>query len=125
MKLLTNPVEVKGTFCVQEMTCISMKLGEPDESGRAKPVPIDGSEFKICAESIVEAVSQEPDLSFINPKDFKLSKWNTFVVDENGMTTVKGIFAGGDCVNGPSTIVEAMASARKSADGIHRYIMAK
>jgi glutamate synthase (NADPH/NADH) small chain len=125
MKLLTNPVEVKGTFCVQEMTCISMKLGEPDESGRAKPVPIDGSEFKICAESIVEAVSQEPDLSFINPKDFKLSKWNTFVVDENGMTTVKGIFAGGDCVNGPSTIVEAMASARKAADGIHRYIMAK
>ena len=125
MKLLTNAVEMKGTVCVDEMTCISMKLGEPDESGRAKPIPIEGSEFKICAASVIEAVSQEPDTSLIDPKDFKLSKWNTFVVDENGMTSMKGIFAGGDCVNGPSTIVEAMASARKAADGIHRYLMQK
>jgi glutamate synthase (NADPH/NADH) small chain len=120
---LTNPKKIHGDSCVAGMDCIKMKLGEPDESGRAKPIPVEGSDFKIDADTVIEAISQEPDLEGIDGGRFKVSKWNTYVVDENGMTSLKGVFAGGDCVNGASTIVEALATARKAAIGIHKVLM--
>ena len=120
---LTNPKKIEGESCVDGMCCIKMKLGEPDESGRAKPIPVENSDFNIDADTIIEAISQEPDLEGLDGGKFKVSKWNTYVVDNGGMTSLKGVYAGGDCVNGASTAVEALASARKAAIGIHKALM--
>jgi len=120
---LTNPKKIQGDTCVKGMDCIKMKLGAPDESGRAKPIPVEGSDFNIDADTIIEAISQEPDLEGVDGGKFKVSKWNTYVVDGNGMTSMKGVFAGGDCVNGASTIVEALKSMRAAAIGVHKYLM--
>lgn len=120
---LTNPKKIHGDSCVAGMDCIKMKLGEPDESGRAKPIPVEGSDFKIDADTIIEAISQEPDLEGLDGGKFEISKWNTYEVDENGMTSLKGVYAGGDCVNGAATVVEAIATAREAAIGIHKALM--
>ena len=122
---LTNPKKIQGESCVKGMDCIKMKLGEPDASGRAKPIPVEGSDFNIDADTIIEAISQEPDLEGLDGGKFKISKWNSYVVDENGMTSMKGVFAGGDCVNGASTIVEALKSMRAAAIGVHKFLMGK
>ncbi len=120
---LTNPSEIKGDEQVTSMECIQMELGEPDASGRARPIPVEGSEFTIDVDMIIEAISQQPDLTGLNGDKFAITRWNTFDVNEDGMTSLGGVFAGGDCVNGPSTIVQAMASARKASIGIHKYLM--
>jgi NADPH-dependent glutamate synthase beta subunit-like oxidoreductase len=122
---LTNPKKIHGMTQVEGMECGKMALGPPDESGRAKPLPVQDSDFKIDADTIIEAISQEPDLEGLNGGKFKTGKGNTFVVDENGMTAIKGIFAGGDCVIGPSTIVEALRSIKTTSIGIHKFLMGK
>jgi len=119
---LTNPGKIEGDEDVAAMECIKMRLGEPDSSGRARPIPIEGSEFKIEVDMVIEAISQEPDLTGLNGDKFKITRWNTYDVDGNGMTSAEGVFAGGDCVNGPSTIVQAIESVRKASIGVHKYL---
>jgi glutamate synthase (NADPH/NADH) small chain len=119
---LTNPAKIMGEDKVVAMECIKMKLGEPDSSGRARPIPIEGSEFKIEVDMVIEAISQQPDLTGLDGDKFKLTRWNTYDVDDGGMTSAEGFFAGGDCVNGPSTIVQALASARKASVGVHKFL---
>jgi NADPH-dependent glutamate synthase beta subunit-like oxidoreductase len=111
---------------VQGLEFLKTKLGKTDESGRKKPVPIKGSEFVVRASSIIAAVGQQPDLSW-NQEDlpFQLSPRNTFVVDGDGATNIKGIFAAGDAVNGPTTIVEAMASGRRAAKAAGAFLSRK
>ncbi len=122
---LASPVKILGEKGkVVAMECIQNKLGPPDASGRRRPVPIKGPEFKIEADTIIPAISQQPDTSWL-PADHKLeiSKWNSFVVDEETLTTnIKGIFAGGDCVTGPKTVIEAIAVGHKAAKSIDRYL---
>jgi NADPH-dependent glutamate synthase beta subunit-like oxidoreductase len=122
---LTNPKKIHGITRVEGMECCKMALGPLDESGRAKPIPVQDSDFKIDADTIIEAISQEPDLEGFNGEKFKTGKGNTFVVDEMGMTSIKGVFAGGDCVIGPSTIVEAFRSIKTTSIGIHKFLMGK
>ena len=101
-----------------------MKLGKPDESGRAKPIPIKDSEFIIDADVIIPAISQEPDLSFL-PKDHNIdiSRWQTLLADENTMATnIPGVFAGGDAVTGPNTVIDAIAQGHIAAKSIERFI---
>lgn len=119
---LTNPSKIQGAEQVNAMDCIQMRLGEPDSSGRARPIPIEGSEFKIEVDMVIEAISQEPDLTGLNGDKFKITRWNTYDVDDKGMTSLEGVFAGGDCVNGPSTIVQALESMWKASVGVHRFL---
>lgn len=126
---LTNPVEVLGNSdgWARAVKCIKMQLGEPDKHGRRKPIPIPGSEFEIPVDVIIVAYGFDPvDL----PKTGLMEKiarneWGGIVVDENFMTTVPGVFAGGDIVRGPSLVAHASRDARKAAAAIHQYIMNK
>lgn len=99
-----------------------MELGEPDASGRARPIPVEGSEFEIDVDMVIEAISQQPDLEGFNGDQFTITRWNTFEVNDDGMTSIEGVFAAGDCATGPSTIVQAMAAARKASIGVHKYL---
>ncbi len=109
---------------IQGMECIRMELGEPDDSGRPRPVPIPGSEFRIEADTIIPAISQSPDLSFLNGLDgLKTSRWGGIEADPLTLeTSLKGIFAGGDVVTGPQTYIDAMSAGRKAAISIDRYL---
>ncbi|MBD3235296.1 MAG: NADH-quinone oxidoreductase subunit NuoF [Candidatus Eisenbacteria bacterium] len=125
---LTAPAQILGKDGkLVGMQCIKNELGEPDSSGRRRPVPIEGSEFVIECDCIIPAISQEPDLGFLNGDvDFEISRWNSFVVHERTLeTNVPGFFAGGDAVSGPSTVVEAIASGHRAAVSIDCYLRGK
>ena len=121
-EFLVAPTKILGDESVKRLEMLRMRLGEPDKSGRARPVPIEGSEFHVDADMVIEAINQEPDLTGLDGGMFKLTRWNTFDVDGNGMTSQKGVYAAGDCVIGSSTVVQAIASAIKAAIGIHRQL---
>jgi len=128
MQYLAAPVEILGeNGKVVGMKCIKMELGKPDASGRRRPVPVDGSEYVIDAETIVPAISQGADLSFLKEgHGQKLSRWNTFDIDEDtGVTNVDGVFAGGDVVTGPDIAIRAVAGGKNAAEGIHAYLRSK
>ncbi len=106
------------------LRCIRMELGEADAGGRRRPLPVHGSDFDIEADLVVAAVSQEADLAYL-PKDgsFKLSRWGTLEVDSITMqTSVPNVFAGGDCVSGPSSVIEAVAAGKEAAESIDRFV---
>ncbi|MDH5173776.1 MAG: NADPH-dependent glutamate synthase [Elusimicrobiota bacterium] len=128
VRFLTNPVRILGNKdnWVTGIECIKMELGEPDESGRRRPVPVKGSEFTIEVDTIVMAIGAgaNPLLPSATP-DLKLNKWGYIVIDENsGKTSKEGVWAGGDIVSGAATVISAMASGRSSARAIHQYLMA-
>ena len=122
---LAAPVKILGEDGkVTGMECQKMKLGKPDDSGRRRPVPIEGSEFVIEADTIITAISQGPDLEFItDDQGVELSKWQTLAADEETMVTSRtGLFAGGDAVTGPSTVIDAIAAGHVAARSIVRYL---
>ena len=127
LHFLTNPVRVisddKGRVCALE--CIRMELGEPDESGRRRPVPIKGSEFIFPADAVIIAIGNRPNpLVPQTCPDIKVSKWGTIVTDPETMATSKpGVYAGGDIVLGAATVISAMGQAKKAALAIHRWLM--
>jgi heterodisulfide reductase subunit A len=115
VRILSDDGKVSG------MECIKMMLGEPDESGRRRPIPIEGSEFTIDVDMVIPAIGQSPDLFDVG--EIKLKRNNTFEVDPLTLqASEKGIFAGGDVVTGPNTVIDAMAAGRKAAISIDRYI---
>ncbi|UCH11435.1 MAG: FAD-dependent oxidoreductase [Fidelibacterota bacterium] len=122
---LAAPVRVLGKADrVTAMECQKMKLGKPDESGRRRPVPIEGSEFEVEADTIITAISQGPDLSFLtDDQGVELTRWQTFAADEGTMATSRpGVFAGGDAVTGPSTVIDAIAAGHVAARSIVRFL---
>ena len=125
MEFLVAPVRILGEDGkVTGIECIRMELGEPDASGRRRPVPIKGSEFTIACDTIVPAIGQAADLAFV-PKEsgIAINKWNTFDVDPvTFATNVPGVFAGGDVVTGPATIVKAVFAGKEAAVSIDRYL---
>jgi glutamate synthase (NADPH) small chain len=127
LHLLTNPVRVvsddEGRICALE--CIRMELGEPDQSGRPRPVPVKGSEFMIPADALIVAIgnSSNPLVPQTCP-DIQVSKWGSIVTDPETMATSKsGVYAGGDIVSGAATVISAMGQAKKAALAMHRYLM--
>lgn len=120
-KVLSKEGKVAGVECVR------MKLGELDESGRRRPVVISGSEFMIELDTLVAAIGENPDLSFLSEEDgIEVSQWSTILADEKTFSTNrKGIFAGGDVVKGPSTVVEAIAAGKQAAESISKYLEGK
>jgi glutamate synthase (NADPH/NADH) small chain len=123
---LTNPLALEGNAAgeVTSVRCVRMELGEPDASGRRKPRAVKGSEFTLPADLVLIAYGFDPvpfppesDLSRIAVND-----WGAIQTDENQMTNVDRVFAGGDVVRGPSLVVHAVRDGRKAAAGIHHYL---
>jgi len=124
-KLLTNPKRLLGKKRVEAVDCIKMELGPIDKSGRRRPMVIEGSEFKLKTDFFIEAIGQPVDRELLNSIDIKLNRKGFIMVDNKMMTNLKGVFAAGDVVNGPSTIIEAIASGLKAAESIKRYCKKK
>ena len=127
-KTLTNPVRFVGeNGWIKGIECVRMELGEPDESGRRKPIPVPGSEFIIEVDSVVMAIGQGPNPVVVDGvKEIKRGKKGEIIVDpETLMTDLPGVFAGGDVIRGGSTVIVAMGDGRKAARGIHEYLSRK
>jgi len=122
---LIAPVEYRGDSSgwVRKMRCIRFRLGEPDSSGRPRPVPIQGSEFDFEVDSVVVAIGQDPNpLLPQKTPGLKVSEYGTIVVDEEGRTSMERVWAGGDIVHGDATVILAMGTARRAAASIHRFL---
>ena len=123
--MLTNPVEVLGDErgWVKALKCIRMELGEPDASGRRRPVPIPDSEFEIPTETVIMALGTSPNpLISKTTKGLDTNRWGCLVADEAGATTRPGVFAGGDAVTGAATVILAMGAGRTAAKAIDAYL---
>ena len=125
-KLLTNPVRIIGDEKgrVKAMECIKMELGEPDASGRRRPIPIKGSEFMIDVDAVIMALgtNANPLLPKSTP-GLELNKWGYIRADEEtGTTSLKGVYAGGDIVTGGATVILAMGAGRKAARAMEKYL---
>jgi NADPH-dependent glutamate synthase beta subunit-like oxidoreductase len=123
IELLVAPKKIVGTNGqVSAVECIRMQLGEPDESGRRKPFPIEGSEFTREADMVILAIGETPELGFL-PKEIELNEDGTIWVNPMTMkTSLKGVFAGGDAVTGPATVIEAIRAGKCAAESIEKYL---
>ena len=122
---LTAPVKVMVTDGrVSGIKCIKNELGAQDETGRRRPVPVEGSEFEIACDMIIPAIGQRVDAQDIFKEEgIEMTAWGTFKVDQNMMeTSLKGVFAAGDAVTGPATVIEAVAAGHKVVRGIELYL---
>jgi len=125
--LLTNPVRVLGDEkgWVSGLECLKMELGEPDESGRRRPVPVKGSEFVLDVDTVVMALGTSPNpiVSKTTP-GLNTQSWGGIVADDaTGLTSRPGVYAGGDAVTGAATVILAMGAGKKAAAAIHEYLM--
>jgi len=124
-EFLTAPVEVLGDEkgWVTGLKCVRMELGEPDASGRRRPVEIPGSEFIFPCEMVVVAIGTKsnPLLTSTSP-DLKVNKWGYIEIDDNLQTSMDGVFAGGDIVRGAATVILAMGDGKKAAQNIDNYL---
>jgi NADPH-dependent glutamate synthase beta subunit-like oxidoreductase len=124
IQFLATPVSIKSKDGIVKVKCVRMKLGEPDMTGRRRPTPIQGSEFTMDFNTVIVAISQMPEI----PAEFGLTvdKYSRVKVDPTTLeTNRKGVFAGGDAVSGPASVIEAIASGRKAAISIDRYLGGK
>ncbi len=127
--LLTNPIRYIGNDkgWVKGIECLRMELGEPDDSGRRRPVPIKGSEFIKEVDTVVVAIGSgsNPLVQSTTP-GLNTNKWNYIIADEEtGQTSREGVFAGGDIVTGSATVILAMGAGRKAARAMHKYVMSE
>ncbi len=126
-QFLTNPVRFLGDEegWVVGMECLRMKLGEPDESGRRRPVPIEGSNFELSCDGVVVALGTRPNpLITQTTRGLETTKKGGIVVEpESGQTSRPGVFAGGDAIGGDATVIKAMGDGKTAAAAIHRYLM--
>jgi heterodisulfide reductase subunit A-like polyferredoxin len=125
IQFLSAPVRIMGkNGKVTGIECVRMELSKPDAVGRCRPVPVKDSEFTLEADTVISAFAQEPDFSFLPPEHgLEISRWNMLEVHPVTLQTSQtGIFAGGDAVSGPSTVVEAIGMGQRAAVFIHRYL---
>ena len=122
LHLLTAPARILGKGArVAGLECVRMKLGEPDETGRRRPVPVPGSSFRVPADSLIAAIGQRTDSRAL--KGLELNGDGTVRVDpQTGATSSEGIFAGGDVVTGPGWAIDAIQAGKKAAESIHGYL---
>ena len=124
IKFLTIPTKVitkDNKVC--GIVCQKMALGDVDSSGRRRPIPIEGSEYEIKIDTLIQAISEEPDVSCFKHEKLNISDWKTLVIDEETLATnIPGVFSGGDVARGPGTVIRAMADGKKAAKSIDKYI---
>ena len=127
-KLLTNPVEILGdeTGTVSGMKCVEMMLGEPDASGRRRPIVKPDSEHTIEVDCVIMSLGTSPNpLIKSTTSGLNTESWGGIIVDDNGLTSVEGVYAGGDAVTGAATVILAMGAGKTAAAGIDEYIKNK
>jgi glutamate synthase (NADPH/NADH) small chain len=127
-KFLAAPLRFIGDEkgWVKAMECICMELGPPDQSGRRRPVPIKGSEFTMDTDTVIVAIGRTPNpIIQRTTEGLAVTKWGTIVADENGKTSLEGVYAGGDIVTGEATVISAMGAGKKAAKAMHEYVMNK
>ena len=128
-KLLNNPVRILGdeNFNVTGMECIEMTLGEPDESGRRRPVPKEGSEFIIDVDCVIMAIGTSPNpLIKSTTEGLATESWGGIIADEaTGATSIPGVYAGGDAVTGAATVILAMGAGKTAAAAMDEYLKNK
>ncbi|MBR4204528.1 MAG: NADPH-dependent glutamate synthase [Clostridia bacterium] len=126
--LLTNPKEIlpDENGNAAKLVCVRMGLGEPDESGRRRPVEIEGSEFELEADCVIMAIGTSPNpLIKSTTEGLECSKWGGIIADENGLTSRAGVYAGGDAVTGAATVILAMGAGKTAAAAIDRMIRSR
>jgi len=125
-KLLNNPLRILGNEdgFVSCMECIQMELGEPDESGRRRPLPVEGSEWILDVDTVIIAIGQSPNPILLESHpEIETSKWGTIITHgDGGKTSIEGVFAGGDVVTGAATVIKAMGAGKEAARAIDEYI---
>ena len=124
-EFLAAPIEVLGNEkkWVTGLKCLRMQLGEPDGSGRRRPVAVPGSEFVVPCDVVVVAIGTRANpLLTSTCADLKLNKWGNILVDDNGMTSLRGVFAGGDIVRGAATVILAMGDGKRAAKSIDAFL---
>jgi glutamate synthase (NADPH/NADH) small chain len=126
-KLLNNPVAIHGEDGrVAQMECLKMKLGEKDDSGRRRPLPIEDSNWMLDVDTVIIAIGQNPNpLLTSNTKDIETKSWGGIKVDEDQETSRKGVYAGGDVVTGAATVIQAMGAGKKAAENIKNDLLNK
>lgn len=134
-QLLRNPVEILGyqnpddpkdprNGFVKSIRCIKMELGEPDEKGRRKPVPVEGSEYELEVDTVIMAIGTSPNpLIKDTTEGLEVNKRGGIVVNEEGLTSIEGVYAGGDAVTGAATVISAMGAGKTAAAAIDMYLM--
>ncbi len=123
--LLTNPVKINGneTGWTSSVTCVKMELSEPDASGRARPVEVKGSDFDIEADVVIMALGTSPNpLIKSTTEGLEVNKHGGIITDENGLTSVQAVYAGGDAVTGAATVILAMGAGKTAAKAIDEYL---
>ena len=127
--LLTNPTRILGEGSVSGIECLRYELGAFDRSGRRRPMPIEGSEFTIPLDVVIPAIGQEPDLACLDADmdactacGMEIQRNSTMVVDRALSTTREGVFAAGDVVLGPASVIEAVAQGNQVARSVDRYL---
>ncbi len=126
--LLTNPVKINGNDngWVSSITCVKMELSEPDASGRARPIEVKGSDFDIEADVVIMALGTSPNpLIKATTEGLEVNKHGGIITDENGLTSVEAVYAGGDAVTGAATVILAMGAGKTAAKAIDEYIKSK
>jgi glutamate synthase (NADPH/NADH) small chain len=127
-EFLVSPIEIVGddNGWVRAVRLLRMALGEPDASGRRRPVPVEGSELELPCDLVVVAVGTRanPLLTQSYP-ELKLNRWGNIEVDGNSMTSMQGVFAGGDIVRGGATVILAMGDGKRAAETIEAYLSSK
>ena len=136
-KLLCNPTEILGynnpdnprdekNGFVTGMKCIKMELGEPDEKGRRRPVPVENSEFTIDVDTVIMSIGTSPNPLIKNTTDgLEVNRWGGIVVNEDGLTSRDAVYAGGDAVTGAATVISAMGAGKVAAKAIDEYLSNK
>ena len=136
-RLLNNPVEILGfnnpddprdpkNGFVKGIRCIKMELGEPDASGRRRPIPVEGSEFELEVDAVIMALGTRPNPLIKNTtKGLEVNRKGGFVVDEDGLTSREAVYAGGDAVTGAATVISAMGAGKLAAASIDKYLSSK
>ena len=127
-KTLNNPVQINGDEqdCVKSMTCIEMELGEPDASGRRRPVEKKGSEFELPVDAVIMSLGTTPNpLIKSTTKGLEVNKKGGIIVNEDGLTSRQGVYAGGDAVTGAATVILAMGAGKLGAQSIDEYLSNK
>jgi len=125
IRFLANPTKVHlDGGRIKAIDCIQMELGDFDSSGRRRPVAIEGSEFTLEIDTLITAIGERPDTGYVGEQSgLKLTRWDSIEANEETMATdVEGVFAGGDAVTGPNTVIEAIAAGQTAAESIRRYI---
>ena len=124
LRFLAAPTAIRRTAGGLSLRCLEMTLGEPDRSGRRRPVPVEGSDFELPATMIIGAIGQSTNTQFLyNDLPVRLNKWGDVDVDGSTMEASEAkIFAGGDCVTGPATVIEAVAAGRRAAWAMDQFV---